>query len=119
VPSNDVSAVLALLDRCVQKGQGADQGERRALQVLSDAVARAIASVNAVVDPELVLLGGSVGSHPALLPPVGDALATISPAPIRLAYGTLGSQAPLHGATQLALDHARATAISVDAVART
>jgi predicted NBD/HSP70 family sugar kinase len=113
-PSNDVGGVLRLLDRCSAE-DGGDAASRQALRVLSDAVARAVASVNAVVDPELVLLGGPVGSHPALLPPVSEALNALGAGPTRLAHGTLGRLAPLHGATQLALDHARAAAISTSA----
>jgi predicted NBD/HSP70 family sugar kinase len=108
-PSTDVEAVVRLLDRCEDDGGG--PAERRALGVLSDAVARAVASISAVVDPELVLLGGPLGGHRALLPAVRDALAAISAAPTRLDYGTLGSLAPLRGATQLALDQARADAL--------
>lgn len=100
-PSTDVSAIIRVLD--------SDDGP--ALEVLSAVIARAVASVNAVIDPELVLLGGPVGTHRALLEPVRDAVAALSPGPTRLAYGTLGVLAPLHGATHLALDHARAAAI--------
>ena len=101
-PSNDVAAVLALLDRVDDKALGA----------LADAVGRAIISVVAVVDPDLVLLGGPVGTHPALLPRVRDMIATVFPGPTRVDHGTLGADAPLHGALQLALEHARTTAIT-------
>jgi predicted NBD/HSP70 family sugar kinase len=101
-PSTDVPAVIRLLD----------DSSPQALDLLGKAVARAVASVNAVVDPELVLLGGPVGTHPALLPAVRVALDAISPSPTRLAHGTLGSLAPLHGATHLALEHARAAAVA-------
>lgn len=96
-PSNDVEAALRMLDD-------------GATETISRAVARAVASINAVVDPELVLLGGPVGCHPALLEPVRAAL---SPSPTRLEYGTLGTLASLHGATYSALEHARAAAVRV------
>jgi hypothetical protein len=64
------------------------------------------------VDPELILLGGPVGTHPALLAPVVDAFSAVSPSPARIAHGTLGAPAPLHGALHLALDHARTAAIT-------
>lgn len=99
-PSNDVEATLRLLDR----------GDAEALGKLGRAVARAVASIIALVDPELVLLGGPVGCHPALLGPVRDAL---SPSPTRLDHGTLGTRASLHGATHLALEHARTAAVRV------
>jgi predicted NBD/HSP70 family sugar kinase len=107
-PFTDVSAVIRLLDRARADD---DRDARRALEVLSGILARAIASVSAVVDPELILLGGPVGSHRALLEPVRDALGAISPSRTRLDHGTLGALAPLHGATHLAVEHARAAAI--------
>jgi predicted NBD/HSP70 family sugar kinase len=100
-PSNDVTALLHMLD------------SGRRVRPLSQAVARAIASICAVVDPELVVLGGPIGTHPALLEPVRDALAEIAPAPIRVIHGELGELAPLHGAVHLAVEHARDTAITV------
>ncbi|WP_041843107.1 ROK family transcriptional regulator [Actinoplanes friuliensis] len=100
-PSNDVAAALMLLDR----------GDEAALRVLAEAVARAINSVAAVVDPALVLLGGPVGTHPALLPRVREAISF--PGPTRIEYGGLGTDAALHGAVQVAVEHARAAAVAV------
>nr|BFE68965.1 hypothetical protein GCM10020092_022660 [Actinoplanes digitatis] len=100
-PSNDVAAALALLDRA----------DETALRVLAEAVARVINSVAAVVDPALVLLGGPVGTHPALLPRVRTAISF--PGPIRVEHGALGTDAALRGALELAIEHARATAVAV------
>jgi predicted NBD/HSP70 family sugar kinase len=100
-PSNDVAAVLTLL-------AAADE---QALHRLAEGVGRAIVSVAAVVDPALVLLGGPVGTHPALLPRVRDLVADSFPGPTRVDRGTLGADAPLHGALQQAVEHARATAV--------
>jgi predicted NBD/HSP70 family sugar kinase len=88
-------------------------GDQRAVGHLIDVVGRAIISVAAVVDPELVLLGGPVGTHPALLPRVRDMIAEAFPGPTRIDHGALGEHAPLHGALQLALEHALATAVAV------
>ena len=85
-PSNDVAAALELLDRA----------DEPTLRVLAAAVARAIISVAAVADPALVLLGGPVGTHPALLPRVRAAISF--PGPMRVEHGTLGTEAALHGA---------------------
>jgi predicted NBD/HSP70 family sugar kinase len=101
-PSTDVAAVLKLLDHA----------DDDALGVLAEGVGRAIISVVAVVDPELVLLGGPVGTHPALLPRVRDMITAAFPGPTRLDHGLLGTDAPLHGALHLAIEHARATAIA-------
>lgn len=108
-PSNDVAALVRLLDRADDRN---DREAQQALVALSAAIAQAVASVTVVVDPELVLLGGPVGTHPALLEPVRDTLIPIAPRPVRLEHGSLGALAPLHGATHLALEHARAAALS-------
>ncbi|MEV4636900.1 ROK family transcriptional regulator [Actinoplanes sp. NPDC049548] len=99
-PSNDVAAVVQALDR----------GDERILDVLAESVGRAIISVAAVVDPALVLLGGPVGTHPALLPRVRDSLTF--PGPLRVEHGSLGTEAALTGALQLAVEHARAAAVA-------
>jgi predicted NBD/HSP70 family sugar kinase len=111
-PSNDVAAVLGLLDRAAL-GPSAAAGDQRAVGQLIDVVGRAIVSVAAVVDPELVLLGGPVGTHPALLPRVRDMIAEAFPGPTRIDRGALGEHAPLHGALRMALEHALATAVAV------
>ena len=109
-PSTDVAAVVRMLDRAQTDGR---QEDRAAARRFGTAIGRAIASVTAVVDPELILLGGPVGTHPALLEPVLAAFAAVSPSPARIHHGTLGTLAPLHGATHLALDHALAAAVAV------
>ncbi len=100
-PSTDVAAVLAVLD-------GRDD---EAVRRLAGAVGRAVVSVAAVVDPALFLLGGPVGAHPALLPKVREMISF--PGPTRVDRGALGVDAPLEGAVQLAVEHARASAIAL------
>lgn len=97
-PSVNIDAVLALLD----------QPSAPAVRQLAEALSRAITSVAAVVDPALFLLGGPVGTHPALLREVREL--TTFPGAARIEHGALGPDAPLTGAVQLALEHARATA---------
>jgi predicted NBD/HSP70 family sugar kinase len=98
-PSTDVAAVLAVLE-------GHDV---EAVRRLAAAVSRAVVSVAAVVDPELFLLGGPVGTHPALLPKVREMISF--PGPTRVDRSGLGVEAPLEGAVQMAVEHARAAAI--------
>jgi predicted NBD/HSP70 family sugar kinase len=71
-------------------------------------IGQAIAATCVVVDPELVLLGGPIGSSPALLDPVRAAVAETSPSPVRIELGRIGESAPLRGALHLALEHGRA-----------
>jgi predicted NBD/HSP70 family sugar kinase len=100
-PSTDVAAALAVLDGTDNEARGR----------LAAAVGRAIVSVAAVVDPSLFLLGGPVGTHPALLPRVRETI--VFPGPIRLDRSGLGVDAPLQGAVQMAVEHARAAAIAL------
>ena len=67
-----------------------------------------IASTAAVFDPELVLLGGGVGSNPMLLPMVRETVAAYVPLPPRIETSALGQMASLTGAVFVALDSARA-----------
>ena len=78
-------------------------GDPVALQVVDMIAARlafCIASVAAVLDPELVILGGGIGTGagPLLLEPLRRNLAAISPLRPRLATSELGSAAVVVGA---------------------
>jgi predicted NBD/HSP70 family sugar kinase len=88
----------------------AQTGDRDAREVV-DGVARrlgaAIASVIAVVDPELVVLGGGIGSNPSLLRPVRSTVAELVPLTARIETSRLGDRAALHGAVAAALREAR------------
>jgi predicted NBD/HSP70 family sugar kinase len=88
----------------------AQRGDADAREVV-DGVARrlgaAIASVIAVVDPELVVLGGGIGSNPSLLGPVRGTVAELVPLTARIETSRLGDQAALHGAVAAALREAR------------
>jgi hypothetical protein len=73
------------------------------------------AAACAVVDPDLVVLGGPVGTHPGLLAPVRAAVATAALAPVRVEPGAVTEFAPLRGALTAALDAGRATLSSLPA----
>ncbi|HYL70946.1 MAG TPA: ROK family transcriptional regulator [Candidatus Dormibacteraeota bacterium] len=80
----------------------ARRGDRRALQVVeaeARRLAHGIAAVAAVLDPELVVLGGGIGTGGGdlLLEPVRAALAAISPFTPRLAISKLGVDAVIAG----------------------
>jgi predicted NBD/HSP70 family sugar kinase len=78
---------------------------------LVDYVARrlgaAIASVVAVIDPELVVLGGGIGSNRALLAPVRATVAQLVPLSPRIETSALAERSSLSGAIALALREAR------------
>ncbi|MFG1924697.1 ROK family protein [Cryptosporangium sp. NPDC048952] len=88
-------------------------GDRSALRAVDqevDHLSRAVAGVTAVLDPELVVLGGGVGSHAGdlltgpLLERLGDLVVLDPP---RIEVSTLGADAVLLGALASGLSAAR------------
>jgi predicted NBD/HSP70 family sugar kinase len=88
-------------------------GDRVAQRVVSDQVeyvAHAIASVSAVLDPELVVLGGGIGAHAVdlLVGPVIERLRSmLALRPPRIEVSTLGTDGVLLGALAVGLTEAR------------
>ncbi len=66
-----------------------------------------LASVVALLDPSLVVLGGGIGGNEALLEPVRQALKRLLPAVPRIEVSALGARASLLGAVSVALLTAR------------
>lgn len=102
-PVIDVPAILSTL-------RDAEAGDAQALetaQLLGAAIGQVIVDTCAVIDPELVLLGGPIGSHPVLLPVARQTVAQLSPAPVRIEHAALDETVSLQGAKHLALDRAR------------
>ena len=85
----------------------ARSGERWACNVVDDTadyLALAIASVSAVLDPEVVVLGGGVSaSADLLIGPVLARLEGVVPYPPRLVASTLGPRSAALGAVMLVL----------------
>jgi predicted NBD/HSP70 family sugar kinase len=67
----------------------------------------AIATICAVIDPELVVLGGGIGSNALLIAPVRAAAAALFPLTVRVETSMLGEKAALQGAIAIALREAR------------
>lgn len=96
-------------------GNGAAQG------VVDHVAARlgtAIATVCAILDPELVVLGGGIGASPLLLRPVRGAAAALVPMTARIETSLLGERAALQGAIAVALHAARTALLSPVALPR-
>ena len=89
----------------------ARSGDVQALEVVrveAERLAFLVASVAAVIDPELVVLGGGVGSNvDQLLAPMEAALRTMTPLAPRIVAGSLGDGAVLSGAIAMGLEAAR------------
>lgn len=89
----------------------AESGDHTADELVRDEgrqIGLTVASACAVFDPELVVLGGGVGSNPLLLPIVARSTRSIVPFPPRIEISRLGDVASLTGALSVALDRARA-----------
>ncbi|MGW6931298.1 ROK family protein [Lentzea sp. NPDC054927] len=89
----------------------ARSGDVQALDVVrveAERLAFLVASVSAVIDPELVVLGGGVGSNvDLLLSPLEAALRTMTPLAPPIVAGSLGDGAVLSGAIAMGLEAAR------------
>jgi predicted NBD/HSP70 family sugar kinase len=86
--------------------EAARAGNPTARRIVEEEVRRIalhIAAVSAVVDPELVVLGGGIGASPALpLAEIRSHLATLVPRPPRVETSSLGDGAILAGALAVA-----------------
>ncbi len=96
----------------------ASAGSAAARAVVDHVAARlgtAIATVCAIVDPELVVLGGGIGASPLLLRPVRGSAAALVPITARIETSRLGERAALQGAVAVALHAARGQLLSQSA----
>ena len=84
---------------------------RAVVEHIAARLGSAIATVCAILDPELVVLGGGIGSSPLLLRPVRGAAAALVPLTARIETSLLGDQAALRGAIAVALHAARSQLI--------
>ncbi len=111
-PTVDVDQTLGLLDSATGTKRSA------ALDLLASSSAHAAIALIASVDPALVLLGGPLGTHPALLDPFRAHLAGHWPHRVDVGVSTLGERAPLQGAAHVAVDAARRAALAQVSPAR-
>ncbi len=86
----------------------AQQGDRKALAVVEQEgyrLALAIAAITAVLDPELVVLGGGIGQRGELLiPPLERRLRQLTPLRPRIVASRLGDDSVLLGSIATALE---------------
>jgi len=84
--------------------EAGDEAARATLEEVARIVALAVLSVSSLIDPELVVFGGSIGSRPELLAEIDRALARCMASPTRTAISSLGARATLIGAIGTGLD---------------
>jgi glucokinase len=86
-------------------------GDAPAQGVLHDqavALALAVVTIQAILDPSLIVLGGGIGSRPDVLAAVERSLGRLISRPVTLVSSELGSRAGVVGAAEAALLHAAA-----------
>jgi len=95
------------VEELFDQSAGGNPAARELVGAEAHQLALTIASTCAVFDPELVVLGGGIGSNPQLLPLVRKEIVALVPFPPRLESSALGGAASLTGALRIALDGAR------------
>lgn len=107
-PSLDVRAVTDMINSAATD----DQESQASLETFARPLAQAIAAICVVQDPELVLLGGPIGTHPALVAAIHQALPTVVDLPVSLTSAELIDAPALSGALQQALESGRHSLVS-------
>jgi predicted NBD/HSP70 family sugar kinase len=86
---------------------GGNPAAQAVVEHVAQRLGSAIASVCAILNPSLVVLGGGIGANRALLSPVRATVAALIPVTVRIETTRLGDKAALHGAIAVALRQAR------------
>jgi predicted NBD/HSP70 family sugar kinase len=91
----------------LERARAGDAAAAGVVEAVAQRIGLAIATVCAVVDPELVVLGGRIGGAPDLLDAVRETAAQLLPLPVRIEASVLAERAALEGALAMALRDAR------------
>jgi predicted NBD/HSP70 family sugar kinase len=100
----DTVAEARTLLRAAEDG---DEPAKAAVTHAGRALGEAAVAITSVIDPEMIVLGGPVGTHSLLLDEVQRTVDQLAPAPMKVVASALGENAPLQGALELARRHAR------------
>lgn len=85
-----------------------EQGARQTVTEASRLVGMVVANLSLVLDPSLIVLGGSLATHgPAIVPEVRAIVERWVPAPAQVVASALGEEAPLWGSLLAADEAAR------------
>lgn len=104
----DSSARQLTAKQVFERARAGEPAAVRAVEREAERLAYAVAVLSAVLDPDLVVLGGGIGSSAdLLLEPLEQALHRLAPMRPTLAPSLLGEEAVLLGAVSTALETAR------------
>lgn len=93
-------------------------GDNKAATVLDDTarlLARGIAAIAAIANPQKVILGGSIGLREELIERVRKFLPQCFPYPVEIETSVLGARAAIVGATAIGLSHLHNALFGADA----
>jgi predicted NBD/HSP70 family sugar kinase len=85
-------------------GEAGDSAAVDLLDRQAEALALAVRTVECVLDPALVVVGGGIGIRPDVLERIRSKLSRLSTSPGRVESSALGDRAALMGAARVALD---------------
>ena len=108
--SGRTAEVAAIFDRAAD----GDAAAARALDEASGHLARALAATCAMIDPEKIILGGSIGCRAEIIDRVTATLARIHPAPAPVAAETPDFESALLGCAFLGIQHLAASLLQQD-----
>jgi predicted NBD/HSP70 family sugar kinase len=83
-----------------------DAVAQRIVKQEAELIAKALASIVAVVDPELIVLGGGIGRAPGFAVEVGNALEALSPIVPEIRVTALGEDAVVEGCLAAGMERA-------------
>jgi predicted NBD/HSP70 family sugar kinase len=109
---------LASVHEVFELAGAGNAAARSVVDHVASRLGTAIATVCAILDPELVVLGGGIGASPLLLSPVRGSAAALVPITARIETSMLGERAALQGAIAVALHGARTTLLSPGAASQ-
>lgn len=98
-----------------ERAAGGDPAAVGAIEDTAKQVACGIAAICAIANPQLVILGGSIGLRPEILDQVRFFLPKCFPYPVDVVSGELGARAALIGATAIGLSQLHNTLFGVSA----
>ncbi len=82
-----------------------DEAARITIDEVGRIVTTAILAVHSILDPEIIVMGGSIGARPELKLRIDANLGRCTRAPVRIELSALGNRATLIGAIGSAIDH--------------
>ena len=82
-----------------------DEAARITIDEVGRVVTTAILAVHSILDPEIIVMGGSIGARPELKLRIDANLGRCTREPVRIELSALGNRATLIGAIGSAIDH--------------